>query len=251
MVAFLREQFHEVTSADSRLWRSLRAVFVPGKLTEEYFAGRRGLYLRPIRLFIFANIAFFLLLTWSGANSSLQGHAESHRGAWLYGDWATEQLAEAAAEAGLAPAAYDTAFDQRSRALASTLVGTLVPGFALVLALTLFWTGASGVRHLVFATHFTTFAMAGSVVVALAFMVAITVVQAVGLERGLGYSIDTTFAVVLSLYFVVAVRRVYRLHWWQAAGIAVPALGFGIVSSMLFYRFVLFVVTLRTVDVAA
>lgn len=38
---FLRDQFHEVTSADGRLWRTLKALFVPGKLTDEYVRGRR------------------------------------------------------------------------------------------------------------------------------------------------------------------------------------------------------------------
>ena len=55
----LREQFHEVTSADGRPWRTLQGLFIPGGLTDEYFAGRRGLYVRPVRIFLVANILFF------------------------------------------------------------------------------------------------------------------------------------------------------------------------------------------------
>lgn len=43
----LVEAFQEVTSADGKLWRSLGALFVPGRLTEAYFSGRRGVYVRP------------------------------------------------------------------------------------------------------------------------------------------------------------------------------------------------------------
>ena len=58
----LREAFHDVTSADGKLWRSLQVVFVPGRLTTEYFSGRRGRYLRPVRLFLAFNVILFFLL---------------------------------------------------------------------------------------------------------------------------------------------------------------------------------------------
>jgi len=57
------ETFETVTHADSRLWRTLRALLTrPGMLTREYFAGRRERYLPPIRLYLVLSVAFFLLL---------------------------------------------------------------------------------------------------------------------------------------------------------------------------------------------
>jgi hypothetical protein len=61
-----RELLHEllegITHSDSRLWRTLTTLwFKPGKLTEEFVAGRRVAYLPPFRLYLVLSILFFLL----------------------------------------------------------------------------------------------------------------------------------------------------------------------------------------------
>lgn len=44
---------HEFTHLDGKIWRTLRALLLqPGLLTSEYWAGRRGLWIRPLRLFL-------------------------------------------------------------------------------------------------------------------------------------------------------------------------------------------------------
>jgi hypothetical protein len=60
-----RELFHEVmegiTHSDSRLWNSLKLLwFKPGKLTQEFVAGRRVASLPPFRLYLVLSIIFFL-----------------------------------------------------------------------------------------------------------------------------------------------------------------------------------------------
>jgi Protein of unknown function (DUF3667) len=61
-----RELVHEflegLTHSDSRLWRTLKSLwFRPGKLTEEFIAGRRVAYLPPFRLYLIASVLFFLV----------------------------------------------------------------------------------------------------------------------------------------------------------------------------------------------
>jgi hypothetical protein len=61
-----RELLHEllegITHSDSRLWRTLTTLwFKPGKLTQEFVAGRRAAYLPPFRLYLVLSILFFLL----------------------------------------------------------------------------------------------------------------------------------------------------------------------------------------------
>jgi Protein of unknown function (DUF3667) len=63
-----RELAHELleglTHSDSRLWRTLTTLwFKPGKLTEEFVAGRRVAYLPPFRLYLIVSIVFFLVLS--------------------------------------------------------------------------------------------------------------------------------------------------------------------------------------------
>ena len=60
-----RELFHEaiegITHSDSRLWNSLKLLwFKPGKLTQEFVAGRRAAYLPPFRLYLVLSVIFFL-----------------------------------------------------------------------------------------------------------------------------------------------------------------------------------------------
>ena len=57
----LHELLEGITHSDSRLWRTLTTLwFKPGKLTEEFVAGRRVAYLPPFRLYLILSIIFFL-----------------------------------------------------------------------------------------------------------------------------------------------------------------------------------------------
>ncbi len=58
----VRELLEGLTHSDSRLWRTLTTLwFKPGKLTEEFVAGRRVAYLPPFRLYLILSILFFLI----------------------------------------------------------------------------------------------------------------------------------------------------------------------------------------------
>ena len=53
---------HSLLHLDSRVWRTLRAlVLSPGKLTNEFIAGRHQLYLPPFRLYLVISLLFFTL----------------------------------------------------------------------------------------------------------------------------------------------------------------------------------------------
>jgi hypothetical protein len=60
----MRQAFNEYFGLDGRFWKSLRLlIFQPGRLTKEYFSGRRSPYLAPLRLYLSATVLFFFLLT--------------------------------------------------------------------------------------------------------------------------------------------------------------------------------------------
>jgi len=63
-----RELVHEVleglTHSDSRLWRTLLSLWLrPGRLTEEFLAGRRAISLPPFRLYLIISVVFFLIVS--------------------------------------------------------------------------------------------------------------------------------------------------------------------------------------------
>src|SRR5262249_46773073 len=59
----LHDAVHEFTHVDGKIWRTIRAlIFEPGRLTKEYWEGRRGLWIRPFRLYLTIYILHLLLL---------------------------------------------------------------------------------------------------------------------------------------------------------------------------------------------
>jgi hypothetical protein len=61
-VELVHEMLEGLTHSDSRLWRTLNLLwFKPGRLTEEFVAGRRVAYLPPFRLYLILSIALFLI----------------------------------------------------------------------------------------------------------------------------------------------------------------------------------------------
>jgi Protein of unknown function (DUF3667) len=59
---FAGEAFESITHADSRLWRTLWFLLArPGRLTGEFFDGKRARYLPPFRLYLVISLLFFLV----------------------------------------------------------------------------------------------------------------------------------------------------------------------------------------------
>jgi hypothetical protein len=59
---FAGEALESLSHADSRLWRTLwLLVSRPGRLTREFFAGRRASYLPPFRLYLVLSVLFFIV----------------------------------------------------------------------------------------------------------------------------------------------------------------------------------------------
>jgi Protein of unknown function (DUF3667) len=67
----IHEAMEGLVHADSRLWRTLITLwFKPGKLTNEFIAGRRAAYVPPFRLYLIVSIIFFLLASIHGPSKN-------------------------------------------------------------------------------------------------------------------------------------------------------------------------------------
>ena len=55
-----------VFNVDARIWRTLMGIFVPGKLTQQYFRGRHQSYSNPIRFFLVTSIITFAICSFKG-----------------------------------------------------------------------------------------------------------------------------------------------------------------------------------------
>ena len=246
---FLRDQFYEVTSADGKLWRTLRALWVPGKLTTEYFDGRRGLYVRPVRIFLVVNVVLFFLMS-GNSGTILKGPLSSHLGASLYGPLAERLVAGRVSALGIDFDAYQSAFDLHATSLAPTLLGLLVPGLALVLWILLVPVRASGVRHLVHATHLTAAFLAGSLGIMLVLWLGMDL-----LARFAGIRFDSpdpvllpTILAALCVLVALSARRVYAIGRSYAVAVGVLGGTLGFAFAFWCFRFTLFFVTFWTLS---
>lgn len=250
----LGQFFGALTDLDSRVWRSLRALaFQPGRLTRDWFAGRRAYWMSPIALFLLANLVFFLAPAISDFDLPLHdqvsaalrqeftdpklvripieaGPGQPHSS--YTEDWVRarlQQRAEERRDRGLdaSPVATFNALAQDySRASASfskLLIVLHVPFLALGLQLLMLGTRRYFAEHVAAAFHFIAFVL---------LLVEVVVLPTGLLEEALGLRGEMPLwlkSVVAGLLFVHTGRMLrvgYGSSWLRAVlgGLLLPAL---------------------------
>ena len=58
---FFQELLENQVALEGAIWKTLAKLVVPGRLTLEYFAGRKRRYVPPLRLYLTASLIFFLV----------------------------------------------------------------------------------------------------------------------------------------------------------------------------------------------
>ncbi|MEO0339411.1 MAG: DUF3667 domain-containing protein, partial [Bacteroidota bacterium] len=66
----LAEFFETVFNIDNKTLRTLGALFIPGKLTQEFFKGRHETYFRPIRIFLIMAILHIAAISFVVGNAA-------------------------------------------------------------------------------------------------------------------------------------------------------------------------------------
>lgn len=68
VLQIIKDIFGNIFNLDAKVWKSMANIFVPGKLTIEYVAGRRVSYLNPGRFFVFMLIVFVAIVLYLFGN---------------------------------------------------------------------------------------------------------------------------------------------------------------------------------------
>lgn len=254
----LLAQFVEALSdLDSRFWRSLRALlFQPGRLSQDWFRGRRAYWMSPISIFLLANLLYFFA---PGLTDFDLGFREHVNGAFRadfdprlrdadptlrervarssgqlhspFTDALTRRKLDAVEtelRGNPATAALDP-FDVLTQryALASANVSKLlivlhVPFLAAALMLLMLGTRRYFAEHFVFALHYFAF---------LLFFIELAVLPGAWIARGLGVSaipdwVRWLSAAIWLAYAVFSTRRAYACGWPRAVsvGLLLPVL---------------------------
>lgn len=186
-VGWVREVLSELFSLDGRTARTARDLLRPGRLSEDWAAGRRARHLTPLRVFLLASVVFFSV-------AFLLGPVSPQEGARAFNDDAVAAVA---------------------RRTATEIVVLSVPVVALTLALVLFRKRRWLLEHVVFALH--------AVAVALLVMAAAWAFAHL-LPARLGGLALLAGLVVTFVWLGLAIARFYRVGLAPATGVALATL---------------------------
>lgn len=247
---FLGEAFNILTSVESNLFRSFATLITgPGRLTAEYFKGRRKSYLKPLQLFVFCNVIFFFVQSYAGFNS-LTTPLYVHLNMLPYSRQARAMVERELQERKITYDEYRPHFDAAIGGQAKTLVIMLVPIFALPL-LAFYWRARRYyVEHLVFSTHFFAFFLLFLPVLHLALLALVRGSFAAGLKIPALFRNDTFLTLLMlficGIYLWLAQRRVYG-EGKTLTTIKCVALVACIMVGIQLYRLILFFTTFYSI----
>ena len=155
---FVGKSLHEITDVEhSKAFRTLSALlFKPGFLTNEYLAGRRNLYLTPLKVcfIVFALYLFFYSFYKPASIFDVGRIVESD----TTGKIAKFLINRQAAKIGSEPQAFVEKINEQWHRYMSLLQITSVPLFAVMLQVAYLRSKRYYVEHLIFSMHFLSFA---------------------------------------------------------------------------------------------
>jgi len=242
LVGHLGEAFKVVTNIESGFLRSFRALITkPGLLTAEYFAGRRKLYLKPLQLFLFCNIIFFFVQSYTRFNTlSTPLYVHTHQ--LPYSGYVREKVNRVITARGTTFKDYQVRFDATIENQSKTMVVLMIPMFALLLQVFYWRAGRYFVEHLVFSIHFYSFFL----LLLSADLLFVTTIA--GLARRVTthlaifeYDFLSTALLLTAclIYLLLALRRGYK-QGWVTTVVKCLVLIVGIMFIVQLYRFCLF-----------
>jgi Protein of unknown function (DUF3667) len=219
-----RELLHEamegLTHADSRLWRTLVPLwFKPGKLTNEFIAGRRTSYVPPFRLYLVLSVIFFLIASFHGSHGQLIQFdpADARQGAQVSScsDWGFEVPGHPAWKPRIVHACQEIQRDNGNNLLHVTLSAMPKAMFIFLpliafLNMLMYWRPRHRyAEHLLFFLHVHAFFFS----VAIALMLVIDASEAWPVLDTLASVVATLLGWSLAVYTFMAMRRVFKRGW--------------------------------------
>lgn len=242
---FFAHALHDITHFDSKIFRSLLPLFFkPGVLTQEYLAGKRSRFIKPVTLFVLLNLFFFLVGYRMGLlNWNLRGVAAGWHGAL-----AQKLVAEKQTALALSKEEFAAHFNQVLALHQRNMFFFIIPMFAAALKLFYFSSRRYFVEHLIYSIHFHSFLLFYLIAGLLAFIFFLGVIDwalGTGLARFFGRDPGILIPIAGGIlwYMLFALKRVYRQSWLATSAKAVGLVFCELVIVAFIYRPVLFFLT--------
>ena len=152
IVHFVEHALETFTHFDYRSLRALKIlVLEPGELTRAYLNGKRKAFVGPLQMFVILNVVFALV--GGGTRSDAARRAGTRP---PFAALKRAMVAKDIERRGIEREEFTREFDQNAGAQSKTWVFSMIPAFALCLAV-VYGFRRYYFEHLVFATHFYAF----------------------------------------------------------------------------------------------
>jgi hypothetical protein len=200
---FAHDVVHELVHLDSKLFRTLRDLVIrPGKLTEEYFSGRKKRAIGPLRLFL--TLFALQFIVYSAYKSAALYNVETFMRFDQSGKM-TAFVERQAAKRELTTPQYIERLNSRWHRNLSLLQLANIVGVAVFLKLLYLGRKRFFAEHLVFTAHFLSFSYLLAIVVWPIYFTS-------GLDPGpLQQAMGAVTISLLMIYLFVAQRRYYGI----------------------------------------
>ncbi len=246
---FFGSVWNAITFTDIKFLRSLSALlFKPGLLTQEYFQGRRRWYSRPLSLFFFINLVYFIYQPIDALNSQYISQTKGQ----VYSEWA-EGVSRAKIEAtGLSEEQFGERYNHMTSQVSKLFLVVFALIYAAFTALINVDTKKMFSYHLTSAVHFVSFAIFAILIMVpllatlLAYAYVYTTRNSIGSLDLDAWYLTVPLLFILGNYIYKTQRRLFHQHTLVAILKSVLLL-FCFILSILIYRFFLFVLTMALV----
>ena len=246
----LRHYFEKVWNAltftDVKFVRSIKyLLFSPGRLTKEYFKGKRKLYAAPLAMFFAINLIYFIYQPVDALNSTYESQTRGQS----YSDWAQKKADQKMKDLDLSVEDFATQYNATTEDVSKLFLIL----FVLIFAVGVYAVNVGHSRlftvHLITATHYVSFTIL-SVLLIIPFIVHMGILGYLFISQDQSFNFNPNSQLflypllVLFLVYTYAMQRnIYRQNI-LVTSIKTVLLITAFVFSVLLYRLFLFVVTL-------
>jgi hypothetical protein len=234
---------HAMTSVDGRLLRTLKCLLLrPGALTVTYLKGPRKPFVAPLQVFLFANVVFFAVQSFSSTNifgATLE--SQLHDQDWS--QFATSMVQKRLDNTHRGIETFAPVFDHAAALNAKALIIVMAVAFSVLLPLAFIRAKQTLTTHFVFSLHLYAFLL---LLFSLSLSIAIVDVflGGAGLQSArMDNVLSAINFIACGIYIYLAIGTVYGSTGPVKAvkALALTALAGALVLA---YRFVIFLVTL-------
>ena len=202
---YLGDAWENLAQFDSKFLRSLRGLVNPGRITQDYLAGRRVKLLKPLQLFLLINVVYFFALERSDIFFNHWRYAKDRSSLGM----SLRELGESKMQRlGVTEESFRKQHDQLAQQWSKALIVALIPLVALGSWVLFGRSRRYYTEHLTFSAHYLGFMLLWMMVWILMLKYAFKIYRGAWVWEPIAYG--------LLAWMIIGTKRVFAEPWWKS-----------------------------------